>query len=176
MSTAADLRLDGPPYEAPRPEGSRFDSGSAARLRVGVTPVVRRRTPLSLVAPRRADVRQLPFVAVLVSLLVAGLLGLLVLNTVLAQGSFALFSLRADNRVLADREQTLLREVEALRSPDALAARAAAMGMVQAAQPAFLRLPDGVVLGTDTPAPAPLPAPVKAPVKAPAGADSSPAR
>ena len=144
MSAAAGL--DRSDVEATGLAGGRTP---AARLRVGVTPAARRRPALSLVAPRRAHLHGAPFVAVLVSMLVAGLLGLLVLNTVLAQGSFALFGLRTDNRVLADREQSLLREVEALRSPQALAARATEMGMVQGAVPAFLRLSDGVVLGTD---------------------------
>lgn len=154
MTAAADLDLgDALPV--------RLRSGLAARSaqprRTGlraVTPVTGRRA-LSLVLPRRVDARRAPFIAVVVSLLVAGLLGLLMLNTVLAQGSFALFSLRAESRVLADREQSLLREVEALRSPEALAQKATELGMVQAGQPAFLRLPDGVVLGSDATAVAP---------------------
>lgn len=131
----------------------------------------RRRASLSLVAPLRGDVSRVPFVAVLVSLLVAGLLGLLMLNTVLAQGSFALYTLRDDARVLADREQALLREVEALRSPATLAEKAAGLGMVPGGQPAFLRLPDGAILGADIPAE--LPVDVLAEGEAPAGAGAT---
>ncbi len=120
----------------------------AASARVGVAPVARRRPALSLVVPRRTDAPRAPFVAVIVALLVSGLLGLLVLNTVLAQDAFALHTLSQNGRALADREQSLSREVEALRSPEALAARAEAAGMVQAGPPAFLRLPDGAILGS----------------------------
>ena len=123
----------------------------ATSTRIGATPVARRRPALALVVPRRSDAPRAPFVAVVVSLLVSGLLGLLVLNTVLAQDAFALHTLSQDGRALADREQSLAREVEAMRSPEALAARADALGMVQAGPPAFLRLPDGAILGTPVP-------------------------
>lgn len=125
---------------------------SGARPTAPAVATGRRRATLALVAPLRADVSRVPFVAVLVSLLVAGLLGLLLLNTALAQGSFAMFTLSSDARALADREQTLLREVEALRSPETLSQKATDLGMVQGGQPAFLRLPDGAILGADVPA------------------------
>jgi hypothetical protein len=132
-------------------------AGTAARtsLRSGTAPIARRRPALELVAPARTDARRGPFAAVVVSLLVAGLLGLLVLNTVLAKGAFALHTLSQESRDLADREQTLSREVEALRSPQALAGKAAAMGMVPAGPPAFLELPSGKVSGVALPALAP---------------------
>ena len=88
-----------------------------------------------------------------VTLLASGLLGLLVLHTVLAQDAFRLHALKQDSRALEDQEQVLQREVEALRAPHALATRAAALGMVPAGPPAFLRLPDGAVLGAPAPAP-----------------------
>ena len=119
----------------------------------------RRRPPLALVpaarpAPR-GPLRRSPFVAVVVSLLAAGLLGLLVLNTALAQDAFRLHTLKQESRALEDREEALRREVEALRSPQELAGRAAELGMVPAGPPAFLRLSDGAVLGSTTPAEAP---------------------
>lgn len=114
-----------------------------------------RRPSLELVPQARVSARRTPFAAVVVSLLAAGLLGLLVLNTVLAQDAFRLHTLKAESRALEDREQVLQREVEALRAPQALAARAGALGMVQAGPPAFLRLPDGAVLGAETAAEVP---------------------
>ena len=167
MTAAAEMPYVGSAAPAARP------------LRVGVTPVARRRPALELVAAARRDAPRAPFVAVVVSILVAGLLGLLVLNTALAKDSFAVHTLSQDGRALADREQSLSREVEALRSPQALAAKAAELGMVQAGPPAFLRLPDGAVLGAAGPAVLPEgePAPdadtttaADAPVDAPADA------
>ena len=123
-------------------------------------PKPRRRPPLALVPPRRpapatAVLGRTPFVALVVSLLAAGLLGLLVLNTALAQDAFRLHTLKQEARALEDREQVLQREVEALRAPQELAARATALGMVPAGPPAFLRLSDGKVLGDETPAAVP---------------------
>jgi hypothetical protein len=111
---------------------------------------------LRLVPDVRTGAPRAPFVTLVVVLLASGLLGLLGLNTVLAQDAFRLHSLSVEGRVLADREQVLEREVETLRTPRNLAARAQALGMVPAASPAFLRLEDGVVLGAEVPAePAP---------------------
>jgi hypothetical protein len=106
-----------------------------------------RRPPLMLVQPPAVPAGRAPFVAAVVVLLAAGLLGLLVLNTVLAKDAFRLHTLQVETKALAEREQVLTREVESLRAPGALAARAAALGMVPAGPPAFLRLPDGAVLG-----------------------------
>jgi hypothetical protein len=116
----------------------------------------RRRPPLALVPAARpaarGPLRRSPFVAVVVSLLAAGLLGLLVLNTALAQDAFRLHTLKQDARALEDREEALRRDVEALRSPQELATRATELGMVPAGPPAFLRLSDGAVLGSTAPA------------------------
>lgn len=117
------------------------------------TPVVLRRRPtLTLVQVGVTAAPRAPFIAVVVSLLVAGLLGLLVLNTVLAKDAFRLHTLQIEARQLADTEQVLIREVEALRSSSALAAKATEMGMVQGGPPTFLQLTDGVVLGAAEPA------------------------
>ena len=126
-----------------------------------------RRPSLELVPAGRSRAGRTPFVAVVVSLLAAGLLGLLVLNTVLAQDAFRLHTLKEQSRALEDVEQALQREVEALRAPQALAARAGALGMVQAGPPAFLRLPDGAVLGAETPAEDPTQVPELGAARAP---------
>lgn len=134
----------------------------------------RRRPPLALVPAARpaarGPLRRSPFVAAVVSLLAAGLLGLLVLNTALAQDAFRLHTLKQESRVLEDREEALRREVEALQSPSALAGRAAELGMVPAGPPAFLRLADGALLGSTAPAEAPVDDPVESSGEAPAEA------
>lgn len=121
-----------------------------------------RRPALSLVPARRprlalGALARTPFVTLVVALLAAGLLGLLALNTLLAQDAFRLHTLTQDSRDLQDRAQVLEREVEALQAPEALAVRAGELGMVPAGPPVFLRLPDGKVLGAETPAGEPLP-------------------
>ena len=118
-----------------------------ARSRAGV---------LRLVPQRRSKAARTPFVVVVVALLGGGLLGLLALNTALAQDAFHLHTLKTEGRELAVREQALQRDVESLRTPEALAARAQEMGMVPAGPPAFLRLSDGAVIGAPEPGVAPI--------------------
>ncbi|MDX6199161.1 MAG: hypothetical protein QOJ79_2312 [Actinomycetota bacterium] len=114
---------------------------------------------LRLVAARRSSAARAPFIAVVVVILSVGLLGLLLLNTVLAQDAFQLHALQVQGHVLADQEQGLQRDVERLQSPQSLASRATALGMVPGGTRAFLRLSDGKVLGVALPgevAPAPV--------------------
>ncbi|HWG94199.1 MAG TPA: hypothetical protein VNU66_08255 [Mycobacteriales bacterium] len=115
------------------------------------------RPVLRLVPDVRTGAPRAPFVALVVVLLAGGLLGLLALNTALAQDAFRLHGLTVEGRALADREQVLEREVEELRTPRNLAERARALGMVPAGSPAFLRLEDGAVLGAEVPAGEPAP-------------------
>ena len=147
-------------------------AGFVARSAVApaAAPALPRRRALLTVVPAGEPQPRAPFAAAVVALMVVGLIGLLVLNTVLAKDAFKLHALQVEGRVLADTEQVLTREVEALRAPAALAATAAALGMVQAGPPAFLRLPDGTVLGSALPAQPPLPPESEAPQAQPAAA------
>jgi cytoskeletal protein RodZ len=85
-------------------------------------------------------------------LLAAGLVGLLVLNTALAQGSFTLQKLQATSDQLTDTQVALNQSLDAAKSPATLATRATSMGMVPAESAAFLRLSDGKVIGVAKPA------------------------
>ena len=127
-------------------------------LRSPVTKPAARRTPsLRLVPQRRSSAAKAPFVVVVVALLAGGLLGLLLLNTLVAQESFALHDLNKQGKALEQREQELGRQVQALQAPAALAAQAQHLGMVPGGPPAFLRLADGRVLGKPMPGVAPPP-------------------
>lgn len=110
------------------------------------------RTPLRLVPPARARQHRAPFVVLLVTLLASGLVGLLMLNTVLAQDAFVLHDLKRTVATLTDQQQALMQDVAAAQAPEALAARARALGMVESPGPVFIRLADGRVLGVATPA------------------------
>jgi len=85
-------------------------------------------------------------------LLTIGLIGLLLLNTVLAQGSFTLSRLRATSDQLTDVQGALNQSLDSSKSPANLARRATSMGMVPAQSAAFLRLSDGKVIGVAQPA------------------------
>lgn len=87
-----------------------------------------------------------PFVLLVVLLLGGGLIGLLVLNSALSEGSFRLDDLQKDTKSLTDEEQALQRDVDTYSAPDALQRRARELGMVPGGDPAFLN-PDGTVKG-----------------------------
>jgi hypothetical protein len=88
-----------------------------------------------------------PFVALVLAVLGAGLVGLLLLNTALAQGSFRQHDLQRRTAGLQDREQQLQIMVDSAGTPGSLAAAARNLGLVPADDPGFLQLTDGKVLG-----------------------------
>ena len=101
------------------------------------------------VVPRRAGrAPRVPFVALVSLLLVGGVVGLLLFNTSMQQASFHATALEQQAQILAAEEQSLQMELEMLRDPQRVATEARAIGMVPPANPAFLRLSDGQVLGT----------------------------
>ncbi|MFI9805219.1 septum formation initiator family protein [Streptomyces sp. NPDC052301] len=109
----------------------------------------------------RARAARTPFVLLVVLLLGGGLIGLLVLNSALSEGSFKLADLQKQTKSLTDEEQALQRDIDAYSAPDALQRRAQALGMIPGGDPAFLA-PDGRVKGVPgaaTPDPAALTAP-----------------
>ena len=64
-----------------------------------------------------------------------------------AQGAYTVDRLQATSTSLARQQQVRAEALETLASPQHLAARAAKLGMVPAAYPAYLRLSDGAVVG-----------------------------
>jgi hypothetical protein len=106
--------------------------------------------------PARADVRarRVPFAALVVGLLVAGLWALLALNTAAAAAEVHARQLTSDNANRLDEVQQLQINISAKQAPGVLASAAAKLGMVPDTSPVFLSLRPGgsvVVLGTPTP-------------------------
>ncbi|MEU1160019.1 septum formation initiator family protein [Streptomyces sp. NPDC005921] len=102
-------------------------------------------------AGRARQAARTPFVLLVVLLLGGGLIGLLVLNSALSEGSFRLDDLQKQTKNLTDEEQALQRDIDAYSAPDALQRRARELGMVPGGDPAFLG-PDGTVKGVPSPA------------------------
>ncbi|MFI1756274.1 septum formation initiator family protein [Streptomyces sp. NPDC020571] len=101
----------------------------------------------------RGQAARAPFVLLVVLLLGGGLIGLLVLNSALSEGSFQLDDLKQRTKELSDEEQALQRDIDGYSAPQALQRRARELGMVPGGDPAFLD-PDGTVKGSPSPAPA----------------------
>jgi len=119
----------------------RFADTAVERARLTVVP--RRRRPQ---APR------LPFAILVGVVLLAGVVGLLMFNTSMQQASFTATALEASAGALHAEEQSLRMELDRLRDPQQVATRAEQLGMVPMANPAFLRLSDGRILGSAVPA------------------------
>jgi hypothetical protein len=120
---------------------------SPSKARVTPAPAKRSEPKLRVVygAPFRPP--RMPFVIFVVSLLAAGLVGLLLLNTELQSGTFHVTELNKQADQLRDQQEQLEKQVRTLESPQNLADRALKMGMVPNPNPVFLRLSDGRVLG-----------------------------
>ena len=106
------------------------------------------------VVPRTTSRRAatMPFMALVSLLLIGGVAGLLFFNTSMQQASFTATALEDRAEQLEAQRQGLQMELDDLRNPQRVALQAKRMGMVPAASPAFIRLGDGRVLGTPTPA------------------------
>jgi hypothetical protein len=103
--------------------------------------------PPSPVALPRAS-----FLVLVLGLVVAGVLGILVLNTKINENAFRLDDLRAQQAALDLQEQQLAQELAEKESPGNLAAAAKRLGLVPAGTPAFITLPNGRVVGVPQPA------------------------
>jgi hypothetical protein len=138
----------------------------SARRTVGSPPgpAVRRARP-DRAAPKHAP--RVPFALLVAGLIVGGMCALLALNTASAANELARHDLAAKDSDVAARLVQARNQVAASAAPDALLRAAAALGMVPATAPAFLRVgADGKVTLLGSPAPA-LAAPVPPPPTTP---------
>jgi hypothetical protein len=125
-----------PAEAAPPPEVASRERSRGARLR----------------RPRAPRHRLL---LVCTGVLAIGLLGVLLLNTVISQGAFRQHELEVALILISEEEEALARAVQQAEAPIEVERRARELGMVPAAAPVFLRLSDGAILGEPVPAPAP---------------------
>lgn len=89
------------------------------------------------------------YAVVAVGAVFALLLAQLLLSIVLSDGAYQISSLQAEQNQLARTEQDLAERLDLLASPQSLAQKAEALGMVMGSgSPAFLRLSDGAIIGT----------------------------
>lgn len=102
-------------------------------------------------APEHARTR-VPFVLLCIAILAGALLGALVLNTSMASAAYDKHAMEIELAQLARSEQSLRTSIDAHKAPQQLAASARGLGLVLAPPSAYLRLADGAVLGTPTPA------------------------
>ncbi|MGY2875295.1 hypothetical protein ACVW00_002485 [Marmoricola sp. URHA0025 HA25] len=123
-----------------RARAPRFAEAAVERARLSLVPVRRTRPPRA------------PFAVLVFAILGAGVVGLLMFNTHMQQASFYATRLQQHADDLTARQQALDIDLEQLRAPQRLAEAGKALGMVAPGVPAFVRLSDGSVVGTPTPA------------------------
>jgi hypothetical protein len=96
---------------------------------------------LRVVPPANLPAPRAPFVLLVLGLVVAGLVALLMLNTLVNENSFRIHALT-----------TKQEQLDKLETPGSMEAAARRLGLVPAGTPAFIELPSGQVLGVPTPA------------------------
>jgi hypothetical protein len=120
-----------------------------------VRPVAPATAPHIEIAPVREQRRARPravYAGVVVGGLGALMLGQLMLSIALSDGAYTIDSLQATQKEQARQVQQLTEDLGRLSSPQNLAENAEALGMVQNANPVWLRMSDGAVIGTPAPA------------------------
>ena len=125
-------------------------SGAARALPVRETAVPSLpRSPgrLRLVQAPAQTRSRVPFVLLCIALLTAALLGTLVMNTVMNNEAYAARDIQIQIAREAEIADQLGEQIDALSSPQALAARASELGMVQSPNPGVLRLADLMIFG-----------------------------
>ncbi len=143
------------PQQGVRPGGRGAGQVAEPSIELPVTePVAESKTKLKirLAPPVPVAVPRTPFIVVLVLVVVAGVLGILVLNSKINQNAFKLDALRASQAELNLRQQQLEQFIAEKESPGSLAAAAAKLGLSDPGPPAFILLPDGKVIGVPRPA------------------------
>ncbi len=130
-------------------------TAKASRGKAQGAPGARPKPPLRLVPAAAPTMRRGPFIVLVLALVILGTIGLLMLNTVIAAGSFRMQQLIQRNAELAVTEQGLQRQIAEGLSPQSLAEAARDLGMVPATQPGFFHVgPDGSVVIHGSPVPA----------------------
>jgi hypothetical protein len=71
---------------------------------------------------------------------VVGLMFLLFINTLLAQDAFKLSELKAEAKLVSDQREAIARTIDEISSPEALAQKAAELGMKPSKVPNYLDL------------------------------------
>lgn len=97
-----------------------------------------------------ARLSTIPFVVLLVTLLGAGMVGILLLNVNIQQRARTVAQLQASAEQKGFQEAALTSQVHQLRSSTALAQRAWELGLRPNTSPAFLVLPSGTIVGDPT--------------------------
>ena len=105
--------------------------------------------PISLSTPQVTpkQIAAVGFGLIISGIILIGMLGGLVVNTLLSQGQFEIQELQNRSIALAAEHEVLAQNVSRLESPEILKNRALEIGMIPSPGSAFIDLRDGRLLG-----------------------------
>jgi hypothetical protein len=105
--------------------------------------------PISLSTPQVTpkQIAAVGFGLIISGIILLGMLGGLVVNTLLSQGQFEIQELQNRSIALAGEHEILAQNVSRLESPEILKNRALEIGMIPSPGSAFIDLRDGRLLG-----------------------------
>jgi hypothetical protein len=105
--------------------------------------------PISLSTPQVTpkQIAAVGFGLIISGIILIGMLGGLVVNTLLSQGQFEIQELQNRSIALAAEHEILAQNVSRLESPEILKNRALEIGMIPSPGSAFIDLRDGRLLG-----------------------------
>ncbi|MEO3769347.1 hypothetical protein [Micromonospora sp. B9E7] len=107
---------------------------------------------LRVAPPPPVSVPRAPFAALIVVLVVGGVLGILAVNTKINENAFRLERLQQQQARLDLEKQQLDKQIAEAEAPGNLTAEARRLGLVDAGEPGYIRLPDGKTLEVPQPA------------------------
>ncbi|MFE9193709.1 hypothetical protein ACFYL6_29320 [Micromonospora sp. NPDC007208] len=107
---------------------------------------------LRVAPPAPISVPRAPFAALIVVLVVGGVLGILAVNTKINENAFRLERLQQQQARLDLEKQQLDKQIADAEAPGNLTAEARRLGLVDAGEPGYIRLPDGKTLEVPQPA------------------------
>ena len=126
--------------------------GSAALRPVERAGAATRPPRLRVAPPPPVSVPRAPFAALIVVLVVGGVLGILAVNTKINENAFRLEKLQQQQARLDQQKQQLDKQIAEAEAPGNLTAEARRLGLVDAGELAYIRLPDGRTIGVPRPA------------------------
>ena len=135
--TAREFPTQGSAALRPKERATAAPAAGGPRLKVA--------PPLPVRGPR------VPFVALILVLVVGGVLGILVVNTKIAENAFRIERLQQAGAELDVEEQGLRQEIADAEAPGSLTAAARKLGLVGGGNPAYLRVQDGKIIGIPRP-------------------------
>jgi len=115
----------------------------AGPLSAGTAP----RPRLQVAPPAPVSTAHAPFIAMVIGIVVAGVFGILLINTKTNENTFELSRLQDRQAALNNQQQRLENQIAGYESTGNLDAAARRLGLVKADTPAYIRLPDGKIIG-----------------------------